>query len=270
MGNINSASSSPLSLVQSLAKAKYSLLGEKPENLPGALQKLGDIVTSIDGIHAKQFGSKEVKLGVQICADLLDISSRGNPAFSARCLELLRHLVSIQSISRRALDELFPGSLGTFGGRTALTPHQQFEDVDASVLLLAAIMRALKCAEDESIETTFLQRAEKAGFFSRLLIVVTQASTSRQNDLLCAAVLALEIIFYVLNKPTNDKIAPAQRRMVLDVMQHKDSIFELSRHPIRHLAYCSASVLLKLMTLESKDVCIAVQVCIRYIVCLLF
>lgn len=260
MGNISSASSSVLSLVQGLAKAKYSLLAEKPDDVPDVLQKLGDILRSIDGIHAKQFTSKEIKFGVQICGELIEISSRGNVLTGTRCLELLKLLVSIQSISRRAIDELLPATLSTVGGRTVQTLHQQFQDVDSSVLLLAVIMRALKSADDEPIEVTFLQRAEKAGFFPRLLAMVTQASTSRENGLICAAVLALELIFFILNKQSSDKMAPVQRRMVLDVMQHKDSLFELSRHPIRHLAYCSANVLLKLMAHESKEVCLAVQV----------
>lgn len=253
MGNI-AISGHCTAKLQQLIKAKYSFLSSESsaEVIQEALAAAGDICRDLSTPDvAKTLGSKEVRFGMQIVAELIDIATRSSLSLSIklRVLEGIQNVLCIQPLCKKAVEgETFLRLLGT------LTTSS----VELFIGSLGVIIRAMKVLDDDNANALLFQTLVKYSVIQKFFVFVTQSSVVGSDNMLSASIVILDIIYWSFSR-TNSVLAALRPTVRSIAFQHRDSLFELSRHSVRKLSYLTQMLLIRLMISEDKVTCLAIQ-----------
>jgi hypothetical protein len=258
MGNSIAGAGSSAAKVQQLIKGRYSTSpagysANSGEALRQTLSEVASICAEYENTPdlAKAMGSKEIKFGLQIAGELVDMSLEDRVSLPARlcALEALQAVLALQPVCKRAAEDCLPRLL------QALQPAF----VELFIGTLGVALKVFRALEDDAANAGFFQVLVKCGCIQKFFIFVTQASVAGTDNMLCASIVILDIIYWSFSRhhATLTALRPAVRRIAF---QHRDSLFELSRHPVRKLSYLTTMLLIRLMASADKITCSAIQV----------
>lgn len=254
MGN-SAFSGSSGAKVQQLLKSKYTLSSAtiSDDTLRAALSDIGLICNDFRDVDlAKTIGSKEIKFGLQIVNELVDACLQSSLQLPMRLciLEALQSVIALPAVCRRAID-----GEGVARLLVALAPA----NAELFIGTLGVILQVFRAIEDENTNALFFQSLVKSGCVQKFFLFVTQASVAGSDNMLCGSIVILDIVYWSFSRAhaVLQALRPAVRHVAF---QHRDSLFELSRHPVRKLSYLTTMLLIRLMASADKVTCIAIQV----------
>ena len=199
----------------------------------------------------KDINSKELKFANQIAVEIaekLTDSILPLPA-ALGALDALAAIFSVPGTGKRIMENVLPRIL------EAMKPS----DTERFIGSFGVIYRVFRSLDDDGSCATLLQMIEKSGCIQKLFVFVTQASVLGNNNLLCCSTVILELVFWALTR-THPGLVSLRSRFRSVAFQHRDSLFELSRHPIRKISHVTTMLLIRLMMLEDRMTCVAIQV----------
>lgn len=181
-------------------------------------------------------------------------------------LQAILHLLSIPTFSKKSFQSLVPKivkfmessniQLFTFAILTFLNGFRTVEDDSARI-------GGLRSSNDEPARVNVCIQIDKFGVYSRLVNFLARLTASPDDAMILPAVLIFGFLSWVLNRTTNssNNIRSKIRQILI---QHQDTLFELSRHSNDTLSHSALSMLSLLMKQDEKAICIAMQVDMYY------
>lgn len=256
MGNSLGPGSSSTKL-QHLVRNKYSILSSVY-----SVDALRAVLTDLDGLCkdfenpdlAKSLGFKELRFGLQIVCELVDVSLQSAAVVSVPTkllvLEALQSLLCIPQLARKAIE-----ADGFLRLLSVLDPSS----VELFIGTLGVILKVLTVLEEDNYNAIFFQTLSRLGCVQKFIIFVTHASVAGADNMLASAIVILDIVYWSFTHEHSSLVA-LRHTIRHAAFQHRDSLFELSRHPVRKLSYLTTMLLIKLMASEDKSTCLAIQV----------
>jgi hypothetical protein len=259
MGNAPAGSGSiisaepPSTRLQSLIKNKYSIVGIPYTKINAHLIDVASLAKDIEASDSSKYiGNKEIKFGLQVISEIVDCYLSGQLPLPSTilALEAILALVSVTSFSKKVIE-----SAATQRLFESLKPTE----IENFVGIIGITLRLFRSLHDDFHIAPLFSLLDKCGSLQKFFVFVTQSSVVNEPNMLCGAIVILELVHWALNSSHVTLIA-LRVRIKSIALQHRDSLFELSRHPLKKLSNVATILIIKLMSLEDKNTCVAIQV----------
>jgi hypothetical protein len=250
-------------IVQQLIRTKYSILSIDWNNCNAnntnydqaikILNEISKICIDLDNAEfQKSIATKELKFMLQIFSELNDVLLLlNNTNLRLKILNIIYCIFSIPSFCKKIIDtnEIFLKFLNTF----------KVSDIELFIGQIKILLQIFRKLDDDSISSTLFPLLDKSGSISKFFIFITQASVVNDSRMLAATVVIFEMIYWSLSR-NHVNLVVVKPKIRSIAFQHKDSLFELSRHPILKISYMTTMICIRLLSLEDKSYCLAMQV----------
>ena len=200
----------------------------------------------------KTLTNKDLRFGMQIAGDVIGISVNSFANLSDRlcALEACQALISVLPLCKKIADSSY---------LTSLLVSMNPSEVELFIGILGVILKVFTSLEEEHSCAAFFQTLVKCGCIQKFFMFVTDASVAGADNMLCASIVILDVMHWLFSHD-NSLLVSLQPEARHIAFQHRDSLFELSRHPVRKLSYLTTMLLIRLMLSEDKTTCRAIQV----------
>ena len=256
MGNtvIVGTEGEPLSTrLQSLIKNKYSVTSVSKSVISSHLIDIASLANDIEASDPSKFiGYKEIKFGLQIISEIIEWYMCGKLSLPTAilALEAISALASVTLLSNKAIES---------AAIQRLIESLKPAEIESFIGIVGIILRLFRSLHDDAHIAPLFLLLDKCGCLQKFFVFVTQSSVVNEPNMLCATIVILDLVHWALSSNHATLIA-LRVRIKSIAFQHRDSLFELSRHPLIKLSYVTTILMIKLMSLEDKNTCMAIQV----------
>ena len=113
-------------------------------------------------------------------------------------------------------------------------------------------------SEEASRNSVCLQ-LDKMGIYPRLMHFLTQTSAREDDNMILTSILICRFLSYTLTR-TSHVTSTLRLKLRMILLQHQDTLFELTRHKSSSLGDMAVNLLVLLLRLEEPTTCLTLQV----------
>jgi hypothetical protein len=217
---------------------------------------------TLASMTAKDFKTL-VSVASLLCAELgKEAPQISSPSVFRACrmkaLATLFWLLSVPQVSKGSMESCI----------SPFTVCMDYMDIDQEYLVLSCILVGLKAVEDDAFRVQTCLQLGKGGFYGKLIGYLEEA---RQSD--CAETslflftVAVEHLLWclqgenlTLNSSDTEEFSRFQQTVVRAILNRRDALFDLTRHPNIQVCYCATLLLIRVLSLQDKKICHLFQV----------